>query len=281
MELIITKKDLAKYKGKQIGFVPTMGYLHEGHLSLIRAARKENRLVIVSIFVNPTQFGENEDLTTYPKDLKRDLELCKKENVDIVFAPSIKELYPEGEKRTVEANPDLKTKMCGKSRPIHFDGVATVVHKLFELIEPTRAYFGQKDYQQFLIIKCMAQHYFPVMEIVMCPIVREKDGLAMSSRNEYLTEEEREQASVLNESLELAKKMIKEGEIKADNIKKAITEKINTKPLADVDYIALADADTLEDTKIIKGKIVIALAVKFGKARLIDNMLINTSEMRS
>lgn len=276
------KKEIHEFKksGQSIGFVPTMGFLHDGHLSLVRASKKENDKTIVSIFVNPLQFGPKEDLDKYPRNEKKDIKLLKKEEVDILFIPAVSELYPNGFKAAVSVK-ELSEVLCGASRPGHFDGVCTVVNKLFNLIKPNTAYFGQKDMQQLIIIKKMVEDLNMNVKIKGLPTVREKDGLAMSSRNAYLSKEERAQAPVLYESLLKAKEIIinvgatrRVASIKIINImRKIILEKTNGK--AQIDYIEIRDAKTLDAVKQINGGALIALAVKFGKARLIDNIIIS------
>lgn len=258
---------------KTIGFVPTMGYLHEGHLSLIRRAKKENDIAVVSIFVNPTQFGPNEDYESYPRDFNRDVKLAEEAGASVIFAPEVKEMYPDGYKTYIEVK-DLSETLCGASRPGHFRGAATVVMKLLNIVHPDRAYFGQKDAQQAVIMKRMVKDLNHDTEIVVCPIVREKDGLAMSSRNVYLSEEERKQAVVLSQSLNMAADLVSKGERDAGKIKDAITAMIKEKDLAVIDYVAIVDPETLKDLDKIQGKALIALAVKFGKARLIDNIIV-------
>jgi len=267
---------------KTIGFVPTMGYLHDGHISLVRAAKKENDFTVVSIFVNPMQFGPNEDLDKYPRDEKKDIALLKKEKVDILFLPGTKELYPGGFKTTVSVK-ELSGVLCGASRPVHFDGVCTIVCKLFNLVEPDTAYFGQKDGQQLIIIKKMVEDLNLNVKIKAVPTVREKDGLAMSSRNMYLTKEERAQAPVLYQSLLKAKELINNvgatcqaAPTKIINtMRKMILNGTNGK--AKIDYIEIRDAKTLDKIKKINGGALIALAVKVGKARLIDNITIQNN----
>jgi len=263
--------DRIKARGKTIGFVPTMGYLHEGHLSLIKEARKENSFIIVSIFVNPSQFAPNEDLAKYPRDFKRDMELCRKERVDYIFYPSEDEMYPTKELAFVEVE-RITESLCGRTRPTHFKGVASVVAKLFNIVKPTRAYFGQKDYQQSLVIKKMVKDLNFDLDIKVCSIVREADGLAMSSRNRYLSSAERKEAVVLNKSLERAKWMIMQGERRSSAIKHGIKELINDTS-ARVDYIEVRNADNLLELDVVHGRVVIAIAVYFGETRLIDNKL--------
>ncbi|HOJ93618.1 pantoate--beta-alanine ligase [Fervidobacterium sp. 2310opik-2] len=260
-------------KGKTIGFVPTMGYLHEGHLSLVKKAREDNDIVVVSIFVNPTQFGPNEDFNRYPRDLERDLRLLEPLNVDYVFYPSVEEMYPKNYSVYVD-EVELSKYLCGAKRPGHFRGVCTVVTKLFNIVKPTRAYFGQKDAQQFRILRRMVQNLNMDVEMIEMPIVRESDGLAMSSRNVYLNEEERKEATRLHKSLLKAKELIESGERDVSKIKNLMLEILNH-PLLKIDYVEIVDEETLKPIEKIEGKVIIALAVFVGKARLIDNMIIN------
>ncbi len=264
--------DELRGQGRSIGFVPTMGYLHEGHLSLVRCAKRENDVTVVSIYVNPTQFGPNEDFRDYPRDLERDLKLLEKEGVDTVFAPSNKEMYPDMSLTTVHVD-KLTEGLCGARRPGHFDGVCLVVSKLFNIVKPHRAYFGKKDYQQFRVIERMVNDLNFDVDIVPCPIVREKDGLAMSSRNIYLSDKEREDATCLYRSLLLAMDLIKNGERNVVNIKDRMAEFINGfGSVKKIDYIEIVDKYTLEPAREIQGNELIALAVYIGRARLIDNM---------
>jgi pantoate--beta-alanine ligase len=268
----VIKKE--KEKKKTIGFVPTMGALHLGHLSLIRKAKKETDFVVVSIFVNPTQFGPNEDYMRYPRQFKKDKEILKKEKVDLLFYPSIKTMYPQNFSTYVE-EVYLSKVLCGKFRPGHFRGVCTVVAKLFNIVEPDVSFFGQKDYQQAQIIKRMVRDLnFPI-KIKVLPIVREKDGLAMSSRNKYLSYKERKDALCLYQALNKAKELIKKGERSPGVVKKEMEKIIKSIKKAKIDYIEIVDDDNLREIKKIKGKILIALAVWIGKARLIDNFLLN------
>jgi len=260
-------------KNKSIGFVPTMGALHEGHLSLIRQARKENDFVVVSIFVNPVQFGPKEDFKKYPRNPKQDGLLCRKEGVDIIFYPNTKELYPPNHKTYVNVE-GLSEVLCGKFRPGHFKGVTTVVAKLFNIINPGIAYFGQKDAQQAIIIKRMAEDLNIPVKIKVMPTVREKDKLAMSSRNVYLSRDERKDALVISESLNLAKDLIKNGVRDADKIMGSMRNLIQKKKKAKIDYVSVVDSDNLEPIKKIKNNCFIALAVWVGETRLIDNMII-------
>lgn len=262
-----------KKEGKSIGFVPTMGYLHEGHLSLVRLSKQQNDITIMSIFVNPIQFGPNEDYDRYPRDFERDKSLAEKEGVDYIFYPSVKEMYPEDFKTVVSVK-KITEIMCGKSRSGHFDGVATVVLKLFNIVNPDRAYFGQKDAQQLAVIKQMVKDLNLDVEIIPCPIVREQDGLAMSSRNVYLSEEERKSAAVLYRALNLAKEMIEKGEKDVFVIKRAMEEMILKEKHTKIDYIEFVNSDTFEVVSKVEGKILIALAVFVGKARLIDNIVV-------
>ena len=264
---------MKKAEGKTIGFVPTMGYLHSGHLSLIKKSTSQNDVTVISIFVNPTQFGENEDLDQYPRDFERDCRLAQEAGADAVFFPTAGMMYPEGYKTYVEVV-DITKRLCGVTRPTHFKGVTTVVTKLFHIVAPDRAYFGQKDAQQLLVIRRMVKDLNMDIEIVGCPIVRETDGLAMSSRNLYLSEEERTQATVLNQSLEMAEKMIDSGERDSNTVKKAIKEKIGTMELARIDYVELVDTESLLPAQRITGEVLIALAVYFGETRLIDNRIL-------
>jgi pantoate--beta-alanine ligase len=256
-----------------VGLVPTMGYLHEGHLSLVRAARAENAAVAVSIFVNPTQFGPNEDLARYPRDEQRDLELLEAEGVDAVFAPDAGEIYPEGFSTYVSVE-ELTQRLEGASRPTHFRGVTTVVAKLFNIVQPDRAYFGQKDAQQLAVIRKMVRDLDLPVEIVAMPIVREFDGLAMSSRNAYLTTEQRTAASVLALSLSLAERMYDDAVRDATQIRDAIGRCIAREMLAEIDYISIADAATLDELDIIDREALVSLAVRFGSTRLIDNTVL-------
>jgi len=273
------RKELKSFRsmGKTIGYVPTMGFLHEGHMSLIKKARLENEIVVVSIFVNPTQFGPNEDLESYPRDMERDKFLCENEKVDIIFNPESSEMYGEGFSTYVETFGDITKKLCGASREGHFRGVTTVLTKFFNIVNPDKAYFGQKDAQQVAVVKKMVREMNFPLQIISCPIVREKDGLALSSRNTYLTDVERKDAVILSKSLFEAKKLIENGEKSAKKIKKFIIDKINTVSYAKIDYIEIVDSLTLDDMDEIVGDVLIALAVKFGKPRLIDNITVEVN----
>lgn len=260
-----------------VGFMPTLGFIHEGHLSLIARARQECGIVVVSIFVNPLQFGQNEDFDKYPRDLERDLALCRDAGVDFVFAPSEAEMYPSPFKTKVTVA-GITEVMCGASRPGHFDGVATVVAKLLNIVQPDRAYFGMKDAQQVAVIQQMADDLNMPVEIVPCPTLREADGLAMSSRNVYLNPEERKQALVLSQSLELAEQLLEEPGMTPQELIRRVKEQIRTAPLAVIDYVDLRTYPSLEpvtEKSQLDGSvpILLALAVKFGRTRLIDNRL--------
>ncbi|MCL6590327.1 MAG: pantoate--beta-alanine ligase [Firmicutes bacterium] len=262
----------ARKQGKIIGFVPTMGYLHEGHLSLARRAKQENDLVVVSIFVNPIQFGPKEDFQSYPRDLKRDQELLETAGVEVVFAPEQEEIFPSDFQTFVEVT-NVSQGLCGRSRPGHFKGVATIVAKLFNIVEPDRAYFGEKDAQQLRVIRQMAADLNFNIEIAGCPIVRESDGLAMSSRNVYLNPDERQAALVLYRALQTAGKRINEGVRDAGLLVGEMVSMIQAEPLAEVDYVEIVDSKTLKHLQTITGEVLVALAVRIGKTRLIDNML--------
>jgi pantoate--beta-alanine ligase len=256
-----------------VGFVPTMGYLHEGHMSLVRKARAENKTVVASIYVNPTQFGPKEDLSKYPRDLPRDLAMLEKEGTDGVFFPSDKEMYPARYDTWVTVE-NLTKPLEGDSRPTHFRGVTTIVAKLFNIVRPTYAYFGQKDAQQVLVIKKMAADLNMNLKVITCPTVREPDGLAMSSRNVYLTPEQRKAAPVLNKSLQLAKELFTGEERNSAAILEKMTALIQKEPLARIDYISIADTETLEELKTIQKTALVSMAVRFGNTRLIDNVML-------
>lgn len=258
-----------------MGFVPTMGYLHEGHISLVRIAKDSCRKVVASIFVNPTQFGPNEDFARYPRDLKRDAAMCEAAGVDLLFVPPVEEIYPAGSATFVNVEGPLTSTLCGARRPGHFRGVATVVAKLLAIVEPDVAVFGQKDAQQLLVIRRMARDLFFPVEIVAGPIVRESDGLAMSSRNAYLNPDERAQATVLWRSLQEAARMFGEGERRAAKIVAKAREMLASSPLARPDYVELVNNETLSPVQgKIDGTALLALAVFFGKTRLIDNAIL-------
>jgi len=264
-----------KKTGQRIGFVPTMGSLHKGHLSLVSKAVQENDFVVVSIFVNPTQFGPKEDYDSYPRDLESDAGKLGALDVDCIFSPDTTEMYPEGYNSYVMVK-GISSKLCGSSRPGHFKGVTTVVAKLFNIIQPNTAYFGEKDYQQLMVIKRMVKDLNMPIAVRGIPIVREEDGLALSSRNKHLNIEERKQATILNRSLLKAKELILEKQLKdVSKIKKEIIEMIESQPLARIDYIEIVDLETLGDIQFIEDEVLVALAVYIGVTRLIDNMLIN------
>ncbi len=262
-----------KREGKSIGLVPTMGALHEGHLSLIRKSLHTMDKTVASLFVNPAQFAPNEDFDSYPRDYDRDLAMFMREGVDIVFMPERNTVYPAEYKTYVEVH-ELQEKLCGLTRPIFFRGVCTVVLKLFNIINPDTAFFGQKDAQQAVVIKRMVADLNMNVEIVVVPTVRERDGLAMSSRNSYLTSEERQAAAVLFKSLSLARQLGQGGEKDADKIRQQMTSLIRKEPLAKIDYISIADADTLEELKLIDRSALASLAIRIGKTRLIDNTVL-------
>lgn len=260
-----------KKEGLSIGFVPTMGYLHEGHMSLIDAAG-ENDKVVVSIFVNPMQFGPTEDLASYPRDLEHDAKLCEEHGVDLIFHPTPEEMY--GDQFYSYVDMDVLTKeLCGLSRPVHFRGVCTVVTKLFNIVTPDRAYFGQKDAQQLAVIKRMVKDLNMPLTITGCPIIREEDGLAKSSRNTYLSPEERKAALVLSRSIFLGKEMVENGERDCKKILAAMTAEIEKEPLAKIDYVKIVDLDTMQQVEKIDRGILAAIAVYIGKTRLIDNFM--------
>ena len=273
-EIAEVRKWRRKLSGS-LGFVPTMGYLHEGHVELVRRAKAENKHTAVSIFVNPTQFGPQEDFATYPRDPDRDQRLLKDEKVDALFIPDVDDLYPEGYKTWVDIE-NITEPLEGAHRPGHFRGVATIVAKLFNIIEPTRAYFGQKDAQQLAVIKKMVTDLDMNIDVVAVPTIRELDGLAMSSRNVYLDPDERESAVVLYKALITALHLWEKGERSADKIRSAMTSLIEAEPSATIDYVSVADAETLEELKDIEGPVLVSLAVNIGKTRLIDNITLSS-----
>ena len=256
--------------GLKVGFVPTMGYLHEGHESLIKRASEENDKVVVSIFVNPIQFGPKEDLSTYPRDLERDSKVCERAGANIIFHPENEEMYFNDFSTFVDMN-GLTSGLCGKSRPTHFRGVCTVVTKLFNIVAPDRAYFGEKDAQQLAVIKRMVRDLNIDVEVIGCPIVREKDGLAKSSRNTYLSTEERSAAIILNKALNIAKEKIEDGERISSNIISTVKDIIESEKLARIDYIEVVDSFSMESVDKIEKSVLVAIAVFIGKTRLIDN----------
>ena len=265
----------AKREGKTVGLVPTMGYLHEGHLTLMRRARQEQGLVIATLFVNPLQFGPQEDYADYPRDLERDCKLAESTGIDVLFAPAVDEMYPDGNGKILSFVDveKITATLCGASRPGHFRGVATVVTKLFNIAEADVAYFGQKDAQQVAVIRRMTEDLNMNVKIVAVPIVREPDGLAMSSRNKYLAPAQRQAALVLSRSLERAASLLAAGERDSALILAAVRELINQQPLAEIDYVSLVDPLSLAAIERVEQQALLALAVKFGKTRLIDNML--------
>jgi pantoate--beta-alanine ligase len=259
-----------KKQGLTVGLVPTMGYLHEGHASLIKAARANNDKVVVSIFVNPMQFGPKEDLASYPRDLDKDSALCESLGVDIIFHPEPEEMYHEGFSSFVDMTV-LTQELCGLSRPVHFRGVCTVVNKLFNIVQPDRAYFGQKDAQQLAVIRHMVDDLNMDIEIVGCPIIREDDGLAKSSRNTYLSAEERKAALILSKSIKLGQEMVEKGETDTAKVVNAMKELISTEPLAKIDYVKAVDGLTMQQISKVQKPMLVAIAVYIGKTRLIDN----------
>jgi pantoate--beta-alanine ligase len=280
MKLIKTVKSIQgvsaklRRRGKTIGFVPTMGALHEGHMSLIRAARKVCDIVVVSIFVNPTQFGPAEDYTTYPRALKTDAAMCRRAGADFLFCPAVKEMYPSGFQTFVQVE-KLTQGLCGPFRPGHFRGVTTVVLKLFQIVQPHQAFFGQKDYQQSRVIRQMVQDLALPVRVIILPTVREADGLAMSSRNAHLNPEERRMASVLYRALKLGEKCSREGERSSETVRKYMLDLLNQEPSVRLEYLEIVNSEDFEATKVIAGPFLIAIAAWVGKTRLIDNIRIN------
>jgi pantoate--beta-alanine ligase len=276
MEIITDIQDMqelcaaARREGRRISFVPTMGYLHEGHLSLLREGRLRGDLLVLSIFVNPTQFGRGEDLDSYPRDLTRDAEMARSTGVDLLFAPEARDVYPQGHATYVQVE-GLTETLCGRSRPGHFRGVTTVVCKLFNIVQPHVALFGRKDFQQLAVIRRMTRDLNLPVEVVGMPIVREPDGLAMSSRNVYLSAEERRQALALIDAIRLAVKGVRGGERRVAALIGTVRRRLEREPDADVDYVQICHADTLEDMETVGAESVLLLAVKIGGTRLIDN----------
>lgn len=262
-----------KKEGLTVGLVPTMGFLHEGHKSLIDKAVSQNDKVVVSDFVNPTQFGEGEDLDAYPRDIERDAALCEEAGASLIFNPEPSEMYFDDCATYVNIE-SLSDELCGKSRPIHFKGVCTVVSKLFNIVKPDKAYFGQKDAQQLAIIKRMVRDLNFDVEIVGCPIVREADGLAKSSRNTYLSEKERKAALILSKAVFLGKELAENGETDAEKIVNKMIELISSEPMAKIDYVQAVDAISVKPVKTIEGSVLVAMAVYIGKTRLIDNFIV-------
>ena len=268
------REEVKKWRseGLTIGLVPTMGFLHEGHQSLIAASVKDNDRTVVSVFVNPTQFGPNEDFDAYPRDLAKDTELCESTGADLIFNPEPEEMYPEGFCSYANIT-GLSDALCGKSRPIHFKGVCTVCSKLFNIATPDRAYFGEKDAQQLAIIRRMVLDMNFPLEIIGCPIVREADGLAKSSRNTYLNEKERQAALILSKAIFAGKKLVEEGEKDAKKVTDMMKEMISSEPLAVIDYVDMVNFSTMKDVDRVEGTVLCAIAVKIGKTRLIDNFI--------
>ena len=263
--------------GLTVGLVPTMGFLHEGHQSLIARAAQENDRVVVSDFVNPTQFGPNEDFASYPRDLDHDERLCQEAGAHLLFHPEVEEMYDPNRSTVVHMN-TLTQELCGKSRPTHFDGVCTVVSKLFHIVQPDRAYFGKKDAQQLLIIRRMVRDLDIPVEVIGCPIVREADGLAKSSRNTYLSKEERQAALVLHKALSKGEQLLKEGERSAHRVTVAIRGVLEAEPLARIDYVEVVETETIQKVEEISGAVLCAIAVYIGKTRLIDNFFFEPEE---
>lgn len=279
MEIVSTIKDVKeivsgwKKQNLSVGFVPTMGYLHEGHGSLITKARENNDKVVVSIFVNPMQFGPSEDLASYPRDLEKDSAFCESLGADLIFHPEPSEMYHDNFCSYVDMTV-LTEELCGLSRPTHFRGVCTVLTKLFNIVQPDRAYFGQKDAQQLAIVKHMVEDLNMNLEIIGCPIVREEDGLAKSSRNTYLSPEERKAALILSKTIFMGQKMVEEGETDASKLVEAMKANIQTEPLARIDYVKAVDGLTMQQVSEIKSPTLVAIAVYIGKTRLIDNFIV-------
>ena len=279
MQIVATVEEVRKQVkawrkvGLRVGLVPTMGYLHEGHKSLIDRAVEQNDRVVVSVFVNPIQFGPNEDLATYPRDLERDAALCENAGADLIFHPQPGDMYYDDFCTYIDMD-SLTKGLCGKTRPTHFRGVCTVVGKLFNIVQPDRAYFGQKDAQQLAVIRRMVRDLNFDLEIIGCPIIREEDGLAKSSRNTYLSPEERQAAVVLHKGLAKGEEMIRAGETSAEKVKKAIRDIIEAEPLAKIDYVEIVDFDNIQEKEVLDGQVLAAVAVYIGKTRLIDNFII-------
>ncbi|MEJ5301733.1 MAG: pantoate--beta-alanine ligase [Thermodesulforhabdaceae bacterium] len=269
--------DLWRRDGKVIAFVPTMGYLHEGHLALMKAARKEGDVLVISIFVNPIQFGPQEDYERYPRDLERDLRLAESVNVDVVFSPEVKEMYPDGFQTVVDVT-ELSKPLCGKSRPGHFRGVATVVTKLFNIVKPHVAVFGQKDFQQLVVIRRMVKDLNMDIRIIGHPIVREADGLAMSSRNVYLSPEERKVALRISQSIKKARRLVVQSVLEGNEILKAVVSHLCQDNALKLDYAELRDPETLEEVSVINRPTLLAIAAFVGKTRLIDNCILDPAE---
>lgn len=263
-----------KKEGLTVGLVPTMGYLHEGHASLVDEAVRQCDRVVASVFVNPTQFGPNEDLEDYPRDFDRDKALLEEHGCHLVFHPSVEEMYPEGAATYVEIHSDMPKQLCGKTRPIHFRGVCTVVSKLFNIVTPDKAFFGQKDAQQLAILRRMVRDLSYGIQLVGCPIVREADGLAKSSRNTYLNPQERQAALVLSQAVKLGQELVARGERDAAKLVAAMSAHIAAQPLARIDYVEAVDGVTMETVETLQGTVLVAMAVYIGKTRLIDNFIV-------
>lgn len=262
-----------KKEGLTVGLVPTMGYLHEGHASLVDEAVRQCDRVVASVFVNPTQFGPNEDLEDYPRDFDRDKALLEEHGCHLVFHPSVEEMYPEGAATYVEIHSDMPKQLCGKTRPVHFRGVCTVVSKLFNIVTPDKAFFGQKDAQQLAILRRMVRDLSYGIQLVGCPIVREADGLAKSSRNTYLNPQERQAALVLSQAVKLGQELVAQGERDAAKLVAAMSAHIAAQPLARIDYVQAVDGVTMEPVETLQGTVLVAMAVYIGKTRLIDNFI--------
>ena len=279
MQIVKTVEDVRKQvkvwreRGLSVGLVPTMGYLHEGHKSLIDKAVEQNDCVVVSVFVNPIQFGPTEDLATYPRDLEHDAAICEEAGADLIFHPQPEEMYYDDFCTYIDMD-NLTKGLCVRTRPTHFRGVCTVVGKLFHIVGPDRAYFGQKDAQQLAVIRRMVRDLNFPLQIVGCPIVREEDGLAKSSRNTYLSPEERKAAVILHKGLEKGEEMVRAGERDAGKVKKAICDIIESEPLAKIDYVDIVDFDNIQEKEVLEGSVLAAVAVYIGKTRLIDNFII-------
>lgn len=279
MQIVATVEEVRKQvkvwreEGLSVGLVPTMGYLHEGHKSLIDKAVEQNDRVVVSVFVNPIQFGPTEDLATYPRDLERDAALCEDAGASLIFHPEPENMYFDDFCTYIDME-NLTKGLCGKTRPTHFRGVCTVVGKLFNIVQPDRAYFGQKDAQQLAVIRRMVRDLNFNLEIVGCPIIREEDGLAKSSRNTYLSPEERQAAVILHKGLTRGEELIRAGEKSAEVVKKAIQDIIESEPLAKIDYVEIVDFDNIQEKAVLDGSVLAAVAVYIGKTRLIDNFII-------
>lgn len=279
MRVIETIRELQSWRREltgSLGLVPTMGYLHEGHLALVRQARRENDFTGVSIFANPMQFGPEEDFARYPRDLPRDLQLLAGESVDVIFVPSVAEMYPQGFSSTVEVS-GITDRLEGAARAGHFRGVTTIVNKLFNLFQPTRAYFGQKDAQQVMVIRKMAADLAMPLDIITVPTVRDPDGLALSSRNAYLSPSERQAATMLSKALFSAAALFEAGERNAERLRAVVSQQLATEPRIQPEYVSLADAETLEELIVIDRPALLSLAARIGSARLIDNVLLNES----